>query len=76
MDQFAEDRDREGRRAEFRREHQLWSERGVDVTTWSRDPTTGLLTVGVRSGLERAEPLLRARYGDGTVVVLADVRPA
>lgn len=63
-------------KARLRADVPMWRDRGIGVSTWAVNPDTGDLEIGVSTPPSEATEPLRQRYGPGTVVYFADVRPA
>jgi hypothetical protein len=73
---MTEDSAGEALKARLRADLPMWRERGIGVSTWGVDPETGTLQIGVRTPTSEAIEPLQQRYGPGTLVYYADVRPA
>jgi hypothetical protein len=65
----------EALKARVRADLQAWLHQGIDISIWSVNQDTGTLKIGVRTPTAEATEPLRERYGPGTEVYYADIRP-
>lgn len=73
---MADAADGEGLMGRVQRDHAMWREQGVDISSWLVNPATGSLEIGVRTPVEAAAEAIRRRYGEDTIVCDADPQPA
>jgi hypothetical protein len=65
----------EAMKARVRADLEAWLHQGIDISCWSVNTDTGTLKIGVRTPTAVAMEPLRERYGPGTEVYYADIRP-